>query len=187
MRMRPIMNRMRKMWKFVVFSAFVTSWLGCTPALNWRDVRFDDGIVNVLMPCKPDTGQRDVTLKSGPRDVVASLQMRGCEASDMQFTLGQMTLPADITPAEAMAAWRLASLAPLGAAAAEVPEQTWTLRGADALPIPVQTVVKTESHHVQWVWFVRDGKVYQAAVYGKPQASKLGAVADEYFSGIKLP
>lgn len=181
------MNSMRKMWKFVLFSALVASGVGCTPALNWRDVRFDDGIVTVLMPCKPDTGQRDVPLKSGSQDVVASLQMLGCEASDLQFTLGQMTLPAGIPPAEAMAAWRLASLAPLGASATEASAQAWTLRGSDAQPTPVKTVVKTELHHAQWVWFVRDGKVYQAAVYGKPQASKLGAVADEYFSGIKLP
>jgi hypothetical protein len=181
------MTSMRKLWRIVVLSTLVTTGVGCTPALNWRDVRFDDGIVTVLMPCKPDTGQRDVPLKSASQDVVASLQMFGCEASDVQFTLGQMTLPAGITPAEAMAAWRLASLAPLGAAAAEVATQTWTLRGADALPAPVKTQVKTELHQVQWAWFVRDGKVYQLGVYGKPQASKLGAVADEYFSGIKLP
>jgi hypothetical protein len=178
---------MKKMWQIVVFCTLAISWVGCTPALNWREVRFDDGIVMALMPCKPDSGQRDVPLKSGGRDVVASLQMRGCEASDLQFTLGQMTLPPDMKPAEAMAAWRLASLAPLGVATAEVPAQNWVMRGADTSAIPVKTKVKSELHHAQWVWFVRDGKVYQAAVYGKPQTSKLDTVAEEYFSGIKLP
>jgi hypothetical protein len=181
------MDHMRKLWQILGFIALLISWVGCTPALNWREVRFDDGVVTTLMPCKPDTGQRDVPLKSVGRDVVASLQMRGCEASDMQFTLGQLTLPVEMTPAEAMAAWRLASLAPLGVDAAQAPAKTWTLRGANAQPAPVKTQVQNNLHHVQWVWFVRDGKVYQAAVYGKPQATKLEAVADEYFSGIKLP
>jgi hypothetical protein len=186
-RMRQIMRSMKKLWQIAALSALVTGLVGCTPALNWREVRFEDGIVTALMPCKPDTGQRDVTLKSGERNVVASLQMRGCEASDLQFTLGQMTLPADVTPVEAMAAWRLASLAPLNVSPAEASAQAWVLRGADAMPAPVKTAVMTQTHRVQWVWFVRDGKVYQAAVYGNAQASKLDAVAEEYFSGIKLP
>jgi hypothetical protein len=181
------MRSMKKLWQIAVFSALAAGWAGCTPALNWREVRFEDGIVTTLMPCKPDTGQRDVTLKSGERNVVASLQMRGCEASDFQFTLGQMTLPADMTPVEAMAAWRLASIAPLNISPAEAPAQTWVLRGADAMPAPVKTSVMTQSHRVQWVWFVRDGKVYQAAVYGNAKASKLDAVAEEYFAGVKLP
>jgi hypothetical protein len=55
------------------------------------------------------------------------------------------------------------------------------------MPAPVKTSVMTQSHRVQWVWFVRDGKVYQAAVYGNAKASKLDAVAEEYFAGVKLP
>ena len=181
------MRTMKNIWQIVVLSALVTVLAGCTPALNWREVRFEDGIVTALMPCKPDTGQRDVTLKSGDHIVVASLQMRGCEASDLQFTFGQMTLPADMTSTEAMAAWRLASLAPLNMSSADASAQPWVLRGADAMPVPVKTQVTTPSHRVQWVWFVRDGKVYQAAVYGSLPSPKLDAIADDYFSGIKLP
>lgn len=184
---RPIMRTMKHRWQTVALTALASVLVGCTPALNWRDVRFEDGIVTALMPCKPDAGQRDVTLKSGDRDVVASLQMRGCEASDLQFTFGQMTLPVDVTSAEAMAAWRLASLAPLNIATVDAPAQPWVLRGADVRPAPVRTQVTAPSHRVQWVWFVRDGKVYQAAVYGRLASTKLDAIADEYFSGIKLP
>jgi hypothetical protein len=186
-RLRLIMRIMKKIWQIVSLGALAAVFVGCTPALNWREVRFEDGIVTALMPCKPDAGQRDVTLKSGDRSGVASLQMRGCEASDFQFTLGQMTLPADMTPIEAMAAWRLASLAPLNVSPAEASAQPWVLRGADAMPTPLKTQVMTPSHRVQWVWFARDGKVYQAGVYGQAQASKLDAVAEEYFAGIKLP
>jgi hypothetical protein len=187
MRVRLIMGTMKNIWQIAALSVLATGLAGCTPALNWREVRFEDGIVTALMPCKPDAGQRDVTLKSGDRNVVASLQMRGCEASDFQFTLGQMTLPADMTPVEAMAAWRLASIAPLNISPTEASAQAWALRGADAAPVAARTKAMTPSHRVQWVWFARDGKVYQAGVYGNAQASKLDAVADEYFAGIKLP
>jgi hypothetical protein len=181
------MHNMKKIWQIVVLTALVAAGVGCTPALNWREVRFEDGIVTALMPCKPDLGQREVTLKSGDRVVVASLQMRGCEASDLQFTLGQITLPVGITPDEALSAWRLASLAPLNISAQEAPAQTWALRGSDAMPKPVKTAITSQAHRVQWVWFVRDGRVYQAAVYGNAKAIKLDAIADEYFAGIKLP
>jgi len=181
------MHSMKKTWHIVVLTALVATGFGCTPALNWREVRFEDGIVTALMPCKPDLGQRDVTLKSGERNVVASLQMRGCEAGDLQFTLGQITLPGGIAADEALSAWRLASLAPLNIPATEASAQTWALRGSDAMPKPVKTAITTQTHRVQWVWFVRDGKVYQAAVYGNAKATKLDAIADEYFTGIKLP
>lgn len=181
------MPLMKKIWQIAALGALAMNLVACTPALNWREVRFEDGIVTALMPCKPDAGQRDVPLKSGDHNVAASLQMRGCEANDLQFTLGQMTLPTGMQPADAMAAWRLASLAPLNIASADAPAQAWALRGADASASPVKTQIATPSHRVQWVWFVRDGKVYQAAVYGGAAASKLDAIADEYFSGIKLP
>jgi hypothetical protein len=181
------MHSMKKIWQIVVVVACSVAGVACTPALNWREVRFDDGIVTALMPCKPDLGQREVVLKSGEGNVTASLQMRGCEASDFQFTLGQITLPVGITPDEALSAWRLASLAPLNVSAQEASAQAWALRGAEAMPKPVRTAVTTQTHRVQWVWFVRDGKVYQAAVYGNAKATKLDAIADEYFAGIKLP
>lgn len=161
--------------------------MGCTPALNWREVRWDGGGAWVLLPCKPDQASRAVTLNAQGQAIQAELQLQGCEAAGMQFTWGRLAVPAGMTPAEALAAWRVASLAPLAIASADAPTQAWRLAGATPTPQPVRTRVQTAQHRAQWVWFVLGDAVYQAAVYGEPQAVKLDEVAEVYFSGIQLP
>jgi len=171
----------------------VLSWLGltvlmgCTPALNWRDIRLADSELQVLMPCKPDAATRTVQLPVGQRAVDATLRMQGCEASELQFTLAQMSVPDGITMADALSAWRAASLAPLKAQPGDVSIQAWQLRGADAVPSPQRAEVTTPVHHAQWVWFVYAQRIYQVAIYGDAKASTLNEVAEVYFSGIKLP
>ncbi len=55
----------------------------CTPAFNWRYVGFDGTPVAALLPCKPDRGERTVTLAGAPRQMV----MAGCEAGGATFTV----------------------------------------------------------------------------------------------------
>lgn len=168
-------------------ACFVIFGLGCSPALNWREVRSDSGTALVLMPCKPDQARRSVMLNAQGHAIQAQLQLQGCEADHMQFTWGQLSVPPGMTPAEALAAWRVASLAPLDVVAAQTPTQTWHLAGATPTPQPVRTRIQTAQHRAQWAWFVQGDTVYQAAVYGQAQAAKLDEVAEVYFSGIQLP
>jgi hypothetical protein len=55
----------------------------CTPAMNWRDVRFDNSPVAALLPCKPDRATRSIALGGVARDMV----MAGCEAGGAMFTV----------------------------------------------------------------------------------------------------
>lgn len=53
----------------------VVIWLcvllvGCSPALNWRELRFDEAGVSQLFPCKPVRQQRSLVLGGGPRQLV---------------------------------------------------------------------------------------------------------------------
>ena len=159
----------------------------CTPALNWRQVSAGTSGVMWLMPCKPDQATRPVTLRVVNQDVQTSLLLQGCEASNMQFTFGQMVVPQGLTAGDAIRAWRLASVAPLDAVPTDVLTQTWAIQGANAQTPPVRAQVLTGMHQVQWVWFADDNKIYQAAVYGKPKDKGLPEAAETYFSGIKLP
>lgn len=161
--------------------------LGCTPALNWRQVKAGDAQVQLLLPCKPDQATRDVVLYAGGREVSTTLMLQGCDAGGLQFTFGQMSLPSGVTSTEALAAWRLASLAPLKASPSEALPEVWQLKGVHIVPQPVRTRVSTDAHQVQWVWFVHVDKIYQAAVYGKPKDKSLPEAAETYFSGIQLP
>jgi hypothetical protein len=60
----------------------LTGLSACTPAFNWREVRFDQAGVTALLPCKPDRAVRVVQLAGQP----VSTNMAGCEAGGAMFT-----------------------------------------------------------------------------------------------------
>jgi hypothetical protein len=159
----------------------------CSPALNWRQLSADSGRVQVLLPCKPEQATRQVSLRVGTQDVPAKVQLQGCEASGMQFTLAYMTVPEGMQLSAAMAAWRLASLAPLQLGGDKDQQGDWQLQGARADPTPIKTRVMTNKHQAQFVWFAHGQNIYQAAVYGNNLDKGLPEAAETYFSGIKLP
>ena len=168
-----------------LFSAL--SLLACSPALNWRQLSLDSGRVQVLLPCKPDQASRDVNLRADKQELSVTLQLQGCEASGMQFTFGHMTVPEGMQSSAAMAAWRLASLAPLQLGDDKGQQMKWQLLGARVDPPPTRTRVMTNKHQAQFVWFAHGQNVYQAAVYGSNFDKGLPEAAETYFSGIKLP
>lgn len=156
--------------------------VGCSPALNWRDVRFEQGPLLALFPCKPDQGTRVVPL--GERQV--PMTMLGCEADGVLFTLARVDAP-DPALASALAAdWRVATLA---SAAAQVSSEApfnlkkshphvpsvWvsaTGHGPDGSPLSVQVV-----------WVGVGPALYQAAVYETPGRA---SVAATYFDGLRV-
>ena len=81
--------------------------LGCSPALNWREVPL--GSVKVMLPCKPDRAQRPVQL--GAKQM--NMEMVGCEVDGALFAASRL----DVPPAEQqalMAQWHNASMVSLG-------------------------------------------------------------------------
>ena len=166
--------------------AALSLW-ACSPALNWRQLSLDAGRLQVLLPCKPDQASRDVSLRVDKQDMSVALQLQGCEASGMQFTFGHMTVPEGMQLSAAMAAWRLASLAPMQPGAETAQSSDWQLQGARVDPTPTKTRVMTNNHQAQFVWFAHGQNIYQAAVYGGNLNKGLPEAAETYFSGIKLP
>ena len=161
--------------------------VSCTPALNWRQVNANMSGVVVLMPCKPDQATRTVALRVAAKDVQTSLSLHGCEASNMQFTFGQMVVPSGLSVEEAIHAWRLASVAALNATPSDAVSQDWSIQGASNPAMSARAHAVTNVHQVQWVWFAFGSKIYQAAVYGNNKDKGLPEAAETYFSGIKLP
>ncbi len=81
--------------------------LGCSPALNWREVALGTGSLHMLLPCKPDFATREVSM--GVR--LRSLSMVGCEADGMTFAVSHV-LAADTAEAQAVLdGWKSAVLA----------------------------------------------------------------------------
>ena len=182
------MRAMTWLMKYGMFLlALVAALGGCTPALNWRHVNIDESGLTVLLPCKPDHATRKVMMRVASSDVETSLSLHGCEASNMQFTFGDMVVPPGRTATQAMQAWHLANLAALHVAPTDAVPQSWAMSGSHAQTVSVRASVVTEKNHVQWAWFTHSDKIYQAAVYGDAKEKGLSDAAETYFSGIKLP
>lgn len=156
----------------------------CAPALNWREVRFEQSSLAGWLPCKPDRAQRDVNLNGH----IAPLRLMGCEAEGMDFTLAQLDLPAGMTASQMQPAWQAANLVSVQAVG-EVPSQPWTLTGAAPDMTPRRALAQGgQGLTARWAWFAYDGRLYQAAVYAPAkQSAKAELALDTLLSGLRLP
>ncbi|MEY2621319.1 MAG: hypothetical protein RIT26_1139 [Pseudomonadota bacterium] len=156
----------------------------CQPALNWRDISFDDQPGKLLLPCKPDRAERQVELG----ETRSRLRMMGCEAQDMHFTWSRLDLPRDAAPALVLRAWQQASLSALGADPALASKALEvSIVGARLDVPPRQLQAHSESaHHAHFIWWIWGGQGHQLAVYSTRQPVT-PAVLQILKEGIRLP
>lgn len=159
-------------------------WLAaCTPALNWREARFDNAPLVALLPCKPDKGVRPLQLQG--RQV--ELTMQGCEASGALFTVGVAQLASPADAGALLGPWKAALLA--NARSSTSVDQPFVLPGTTPWPGAVRASFSGQSADGspvvgQVALFVRGAQLYQAAVFSdKPQLD----AANTFFAGLKLP
>lgn len=138
---------------------------GCTPSLNWRDVQL--GKLTTLLPCKPDTGMRDVVLGGQ----AWRMDMAGCEADGALFAISRVQAATAAQAAGLLAALRQASLAQVGAKT-----ESPTGAGApapDAMELQVDGLRANGSAlQVHFKWMVQGAEVYQIAAYADHLAAE---------------
>jgi hypothetical protein len=139
---------------------------GCAPALDWREVRAEDGPVVALMPCKPKALRREVSLAGAG----VTLTLQACDAAHRTWALASAEVadPARVGPV--LFALRRAALANLGVAAPRV-EQRFVVAGAT--PHPASTSIEFEGRLPSGELvservgvFAHGTRVYQATVFG---------------------
>ncbi len=180
------LSRLTQLFKYGMCLVGVSSLLGCTPTLNWRQVQSSQNHVQVLMPCKPEQATRSVTLRVNSKDVSTQLHMQACEAGKMNFALAELAVPPTASTKELRDAWRLASLASIQADESQVVAGAGPIQGARAAATLVTRVINN-THQAQFVWFITDQTIYQAAVYAKPNDKAFAEAAETYMSGIQWP
>ena len=156
---------------------------GCSPALDWRQVRPDGWGLLAQMPCRPTPQSRGVALAGPPVD----LSLMVCTADGHTFALASadMADPARVGPA-LLALGATARANVQGVVEAEhpaaVPGMTpqpaarrWQLRGQlpDGQPVREQVLV-----------FAHGLRVFQATLVG-PVADP--ALAKVFFESIEVP
>ncbi len=110
---------------------------GCSPTLNWRDVRAEPSPLLALFPCKPERHTRTVALAAHS----VTMTMLSCDADGATLTLAYADLKdVSLVPA-ALAHWQVATLGNIQAG--PVVKQSFSFKGVSALPPPVQSSMRS--------------------------------------------
>lgn len=174
-------------WRFAARVLVMVLVLGaCSPTYNWRELRLEGAPLLALLPCKPESAERQVPL-THPDAAPTTLHMRSCEAGGQTFALAWARLT-DITLAPAaVASWRAASLQSLRVPASQAVNADWPVSVAGAtMVVGVQAAGfdhRGQPVQSRTVYFVRGNHVFQAAMYGQqlPEDAQ-----DAFFGGLQL-
>lgn len=137
------------MVRVLVVSLLVLLSAGCSPDLNWRELRFDEAGVTQLFPCKPVRQQRKLALAGRPQVLVLQV----CDTGGVTWALAhtQVDEPAAV-PAVLQA---LAEAAHANLGAARGPARPQVVPGA---------TVQTASGRYGFSGQAPDGRRLEAAV-----------------------
>ncbi|QHE83827.1 hypothetical protein [Hydrogenophaga sp. BPS33] len=160
----------------------------CSPTFNWRELRLQGTPLQALMPCKVEIASRPVSLDGG---TPVELHMHSCDAGGLTFALSWAELGDATRVPAALAGWRRASLSAIRVDPARVdePATQWSAGVPGATQVMGLTALGTDPRgqpvQMRALHFVRESKMYQAAIYGP--ALKDANVTSAFFEGLKLP
>jgi hypothetical protein len=155
---------------------------GCSPTLDWREIKPDGSDAIAMFPCKPTTDARMVSLAG----VRVRMVLVACRAGDANWALAfaDMADPARVT--QALQELRASNAGNLNG----TPSVIGPLRIAGATPNPQAERVRmqgrlpgNESVSLESGFFVRGTRVYQATVMGTSLDADAVAM---FFGGLKL-
>ena len=159
---------------------------GCTPTLDWREVRPPGSQLLLLFPCKPGVQQRQVPLAGQP----VLLTLHACAAGGQTWGLAMADVadPARVAPSlagfSAVAATNI-SAALSGPAPAAVP---FAVRGATPNPGSQRLLLKGKLPDGTQVTlhaavFSHGTQVFQASVLGEHVSAE---AANAYFDALRV-
>lgn len=154
----------------------------CSPAFNWREVRPENTALTALLPCKPDKGSKTVPLGGQPTE----LAMTGCETQGVTFAIAVADVGDAAKTVAVLTGWQTATLTNMRAVPASTVVTPFKLPGAAAATLVAAQGARGDGKAVQSraAYFAHGTQVFQAVMY----ADKIDpAVADAFFSGLKLP
>jgi hypothetical protein len=157
---------------------------GCSPQLNWRDVQPGSSGLTLLLPCKPDQGEKIVPLGGRP----TKMTMMGCDAGGATFAVALADLGDVPNLPEVLAQWQALTLTNMKATPATTQTRPLRVAGASQEPAPVLVVAQGQRPDGKAVngwaaYFSKGSQVVQVVMY----ASAIEPVAAEiYFASLKF-
>lgn len=165
--------------------------VACNPAYNWREVRATTAPVVALMPCKPETAERQVPM-AGPDRPLVPLTLWSCEVQGARFALAVAPLAAGADAVETVGQWQRAAwwaVRQVPAADQKTPPgwrlSTGPFAGVAAAEQAEGPAVDHQGAALQarMAWAVQQGWVVQAAVYAERMDAE---VADTFLTGVQF-
>ena len=156
----------------------------CSPKLNWRDVQPGNTGLTLLLPCKPDQGDKIVPLGGRP----TKLTMLGCDAGGATFAVAIADMGDAPNLPEVLTQWQAITLGNMKASPSTTQSRPLRVPGASSEPAPVLVLAKGQrpdgSAVNGWAaYFTKGSQVVQVVMY----ASAIEPVAAEiFFASIKF-
>ena len=173
----------RMVWGLLALLVLLVA-TGCSPKLNWRDVQPGNSGLKLLLPCKPDQGDKIVPLGGRP----TKMTMLGCDAGGATFAVALADLGEVPNVPEVLAQWQALTLSNMKATPATTQSRPLRVPGASEDPAPVLVVAQGQrpdgSAVNGWAaYFTKGSQVVQVVMY----ASAIEPVAAEiYFASLKF-
>ena len=157
---------------------------GCSPALDWREVRPPGSGAVLLFPCRPAAQERRLPLAGQP----VQLQLLACSAGGQTWGLAQADLQDPARLGAALAQLRAAAAANIGAT---VPGGVLPLQVPGATPHEGSARVRLAGRlpdgaaaHMQLAVFTHGTQVFQATALGEALSEE---AAEVFFTSIRFP
>jgi hypothetical protein len=179
MRLKPFAVHAWAAWTLPLLLAGLA---GCSPALDWREVRVPGSPAQALMPCRPAAQQRQIALAGTPSTVT----LQACSAGGLTWALVSADVgdPARVGQAldelRTSSARKLGAMAPAGVAFAP-PGSTpnaHSIRARLTGTLPDGSTAQMEAavfSHGTWV--------FQATVLGEKAEAE---AADNFFASLRI-
>ena len=156
--------------------------LGCSPALDWRDVRPEGAQLVLLFPCKPTAHSRQVRLAE--HSVRLSLHACSADGATWAVAFADVGDPARVGPA--LRELHRAAAGNLGAAVGAL--QPWPVLGETPQPDSGRATLSGKTPEgaamvSRAVFFARGMQVYQATVMGGQPSSQ---ALEQFFGSLRL-
>jgi hypothetical protein len=130
----------------------------CNPQLNWREVQL--GRLTTLLPCKPDTASRPVSLAG--QDL--TMDLAGCQAGTALYAISRVRASDPAAAAALMAALRQASLAQIAQPVVHPQANSGDARSSFDIQVDGRRADGT-ALQARLKWLLAGQEVYQIAAY----------------------
>lgn len=157
--------------------------MACSPDYNWREARLTEAKAKLLLPCKPDTGSRQLMLAGQS----VKIEMAGCEAGGAMFVFAHTEMTDAEQANSGVHDWENFMRKNMQTSEDgkfvpyEIKYQLTKLQGIRYMAMGKNEV--QQNIEVQAMWVTRGADLYHALTYSK----KLNQEAVENFlSGIEL-